>query len=273
MPTYQSPVDGTTLAYQDYGSGTPIVFVAGWTLHGDAWEYQFPFFLEQGFRCVLPDRRGHGRSDRPSGGYDTNTRADDLAGLIDLLDLREITLVTHSSGGGEAVRYLSRHGSQRVARIAMLAPTIPYLMQTDDNPVGAPMWALEETLRQLRTDRPKWFADRAQGYFATHMRPGTSQAMIDTEVERCLSTAPYATVEMQREVFMTDHRADVAALAIPTLLLHGVQDQSIPIDLTSRQAVKLAPHAKLTEYPDAGHGLYLTHQAEINAEILDFIKG
>lgn len=273
MPTYQSPVDGTTLAYQDYGTGNPVVFVAGWSLPGDMWEYQLHTFLEQGFRCVLPDRRGHGRSDRPGGGYDVDTRAEDLAALIELLDLRDVTLVAHSSGNGEAVRYLNRHGSDRVARIAMLAPALPYLLQTEDNPTGIPAPLIEATLDQLRTDRPKWFADRAQGYFATHLRPGVSQAMIDAEMQRCLSAAPYAAVEMQRQVFLTDHRPDVAALTVPTLVLHGLADQSIPIEISSHELVKLAPHAVLKEYWDAGHGLYLTHQKEVNAEILDFIKG
>ncbi|MEY9930737.1 non-heme chloroperoxidase [Catenulispora sp. GP43] len=273
MPTYQSPVDGTTLAYQDYGTGSPIVFVAGWSLNGDMWEYQVQFFLEHGYRCILPDRRGHGRSDRPSGGYDADTRADDLAALLNLLDLRDTTIVAHSAGGGETVRYLSRHGSERVARIALLAPAIPFMLRTDDNPVGVPEAALKESLRQLRTDRPQWFADRAQGYFATHLRPGTSQAMIDAELQRCMSAAPYAALEVQRLTFTTDFRADVAALTVPTLLLHGVPDQSIPIHIASRQAVKLAPHAVLREYEDAGHGLYLTHQAEVNGEILGFIKG
>lgn len=273
MPTYQSPVDGTTLAYQDYGTGTPIVFVAGWSLPGDMWEYQLHFFLEQGYRCILPDRRGHGRSDRPAGGYDVDTRADDLAGLIEELDLRDVTLVAHSGGGGEAVRYLSRHGSERVARLALLAPAIPFLLQTDDNPVGVPRELLEASLHQLRTDRPKWFADRAQGYFATHLRPGTSQAMIDAELQRCLSASPFAALEVQRLMITTDYRADVAALSVPTLILHGLADQSIPIELSSHQAVKIAPHIVLKEYWDAGHGLYLTHQNEVNSEVLAFIKG
>jgi pimeloyl-ACP methyl ester carboxylesterase len=276
MPTYQSPTDGATLAYQDYGSGSPIVFVAGWSLSGDAWEYQLHHFLAQGYRCVLPDRRGHGRSERPSGGYDVDTRADDLAALIELLDLRDVTLVTHSCGGGEAVRYLSRHGSGRVARLAMLAPTVPFLMQSEDNPIGVPEAALEMTLGLLRSDRPKWVADMAHTYFATHLRPSTSQAMIDTEILRCLSAAPYAMVELQRQVFTTDHRADVAALvatAMPTLLLHGQADAQIPIEMTSRELVKLAPHAELKEYWDAGHGLYLTHQREVNADLLAFVQG
>ncbi|MFJ9904285.1 alpha/beta fold hydrolase [Streptomyces sp. NPDC101152] len=131
---------------------------------------------------------------------------------------------------------------------------------------------VEATLEQLRTDRSKWFADRAQGYFATHLRPGVSQAMIDAEIQRCLSAAPYAAVEMQRQVFNTDQRPDVAALTVPTLVLHGLADQSIPIEISSHHLVKLAPHPVLKEYWDAGHGLYLTNQKEVNVEILDFIR-
>lgn len=273
MPTFQTSTDGTTLAYQDYGTGAPILFIAGWSLHSDMWEYQLHHFLDQGYRCIMLDRRGHGRSDRPSTGYDVDTRADDVAALIEHLDLRDLVIVGHSSGGGEVVRYLSRHGSDRVSRVALLAPAIPFMMLTDDNPIGAPIELLEATLAQLRTDRPKWFAERAQGYFATHLRAGVSQAIMDEEIKRCLSASPYATVVMQREAFTTDHRADVAALTVPLLLLHGQADQSIPIEISSRVAAQLAPHAVLKEYFDAGHGFYITHAAEVNAEILDFIKG
>ncbi|MFE6863445.1 alpha/beta fold hydrolase [Nocardia sp. NPDC057668] len=271
MPTYQS-TDGTTLAYEDYGTGDPILFVAGWSLNSEMWEYQLHYFLDRGYRCVLPDRRGHGRSERPSTGYDVDTRADDLARLVEHLDLRDFTLVAHSAGGAEAVRYLARHGQDRAVRLALLAPAIPYLCQTPDNPVGAPLELLEASLHQLRTDRPQWFADRAQGYFATHLRPGTSRAVMDLEMSRCLSASPYASVEVQRQLFTSDHRPDVEALTLPTLLLHGWADQSIPIEISSRQAVLLAPHAVLKEYPDAGHGLYITHAAEVNAEILAFMK-
>ncbi|WP_067532692.1 alpha/beta fold hydrolase [Nocardia crassostreae] len=264
--------DGTDLAYEDYGTGTPMVFVAGWSLHSDMWEYQVPFFLEQGYRCILLDRRGHGRSDRPSTGYDVDTRADDLAALLDQLDLRDVILVAHSAGGGEVVRYLARHGQDRIARIALLAPAIPFMCQTEDNPVGVPRAALEASQAQFRADRPKWYADRGQGYFATHLGTGVSQAVMDAEMQRCMQAAPYAALVMQREIFTADHRADVAALTLPLLLLHGIPDQSIPIDVSSRQAIKLAPHAVYKEYPDAGHGLYISHAAQVNADILEFLK-
>ncbi|WP_067567737.1 alpha/beta fold hydrolase [Nocardia acidivorans] len=271
MPYFQT-TDGTTLAYEDYGTGAPLVFIAGWSLHADMWEYQLHYFVERGYRCILLDRRGHGRSDRPSTGYDVNTRADDIAALIEHLDLNDFAMVAHSAGGGEVVRYLSRHGQERVNRIALLAPAIPFMCQTEDNPFGAPRAMFEASAAQLKSERPQWFAERAQGYFATHLRRGTSQAVIDMEMRRCLSASAYATIAVQAELFNSDHRPDVAAVTVPLLLLHGLADQSIPIDIASRQAVKLAPHAVLKEYWDAGHGLYITHAAEVNADILEFLK-
>ncbi|WP_067695351.1 alpha/beta fold hydrolase [Nocardia jejuensis] len=270
--SYFDTTDGTRLAYEDYGTGAPLVFVAGWSLHADMWEYQLSFFLDQGYRCVLLDRRGHGRSDRPSTGYDVDTRADDLAALLEHLDLREVTLIAHSAGGGEVVRYLSRHTSERVARIALLAPAIPFMLRTEDNPVGIPAELFEASVAQLRADRPKWFADRAQGYFATHLGTNVSQAVIEEEMRRCLSASPYASLAIQAELLTSDHRADVAAVTVPMLLLHGIPDQSIPIDVTSRRTIEIAPHAVYKEYADAGHGLYISHAAQVNADILEFLK-
>jgi non-heme chloroperoxidase len=263
--------DGTRLAYEDYGAGAPVVFVAGWVLNADMWEYQVPFFLERGFRCVLPDRRGHGRSDRPASGYDIDTRADDLAALIAHLDLRDITLVTHSAGGGEAARYLTRHGDGRVARVAFLAATLPFLKLTDDNPGGLPQAACDEAVAQFHRDRPKWFADRAQGYFATHLGNDVSPALIDNELRRCLSAAPLATAEMFKWSFRTDFREELRAITVPALIIHGVPDQSAPIEITSRRTAKLMPGSTYKEYPTAGHGLYVTHAEQINADLLEFM--
>ncbi|MFF0632823.1 alpha/beta fold hydrolase [Nocardia sp. NPDC004151] len=269
---FTTPTDGTTLAYEDYGTGAPLVFISGWALPTDMWECQVPFFLEQGYRCVLLDRRGHGRSDRPSSGYDTDTRADDLAALLEHLDLRDAILIAHSTGAAEAVRYLARHGADRVARIALLGPAIPYLLQTEDNPVGVPAAMIDASTADLRADRAQWLADRAQGYFATHLGTRVSAAAIEAEVQRSMSCSPIAALEVQKAVARTDHRADVAALAVPTLLLHGLHDQSIPIEVSSHQAVRLYPEAVLKEYPTAGHGLYRSHADQVNADLLEFVK-
>jgi pimeloyl-ACP methyl ester carboxylesterase len=272
MPFFETR-DGTSLAYEDYGGGPPIVFVAGWVLNSGMWEYQLPCFLQRGYRCVLPDRRGHGRSDRPSGGYDLDTRADDLAMLLEHLDLREATLVTHSAGGGEAARYLARHGDGRVARVAFLAPTLPFLKQTEDNPEGLPQAACDESVVQFHRDRPKWFADRAQGYFATHLGNDVSPALIDNEMRRCLSASPVATVAMWESSFHADHREDLRAITVPVLVVHGAADQSAPVELTGRRAAKMIPGCVYHEYPTAGHGLYVTHAEQINADLVAFIDG
>jgi non-heme chloroperoxidase len=271
MPFFETN-DGVRLAYEDYGQGEPIVFLASWVLSADMWEYQVPYFLERGYRCVMLDRRGHGRSDRPSTGYDVDTRADDVAALVEHLGLDGVTLVGQSGGGGEAVRYLARHGQDRIARVALLSTTLPFLKLTDDNPEGVPEESLEADLAQLRADRAKWFADRAQGYFATHLGNSVSQAMIDHMLRQCLSPSFYVTVEMQRQLFNADHRADLAQITIPTFIAHGIADQSVPVDVSSRRTAKLVPHSVYKEYATAGHGLHITHAEQLNNDLLEFIK-
>jgi non-heme chloroperoxidase len=271
MPFIET-ADRTRLFYEDYGTGAPIVFVAGWSLAADMWEYQVPFFAEEGFRCVLLDRRGHGRSDRPSRGYDLDSLADDLAGLIAHLDLREVTLVGHSSGGAEVARYLARHGEDRVARVAFVSSTLPFLKLTADNPEGIPEEACEATVAQFRTDRPKWFADRAQGFYATHLGNDVSPALIDLGVRRCLETAPMASIEVWRTMFHADHRQALREITVPALVVHGAADQSAPIDMTGRRTAAMIPGCHYKEYPTAGHGLFATHGALLNTDLLDFIK-
>ncbi|MFG1750775.1 alpha/beta fold hydrolase [Streptosporangium sandarakinum] len=272
MPYFET-TDGTRLSYEDYGAGAPIVFVSSWALSSDMWEYQVPFFAERGYRCVLFDRRGHGRSDRPSTGYDTDTRADDLAALIEHLDLREVTLVGHSAGGGEVARYLARHGEDRVARVAFVAAVLPFLKLTDDNPGGVPEALSEATVAQFQKDRPKWFADRAQGFFATHLGNDVSPALIDLTMRQCLESSPWATTAVWREMFSADHRDALRAMTVPTLIVHGAADQSARVELTGRRTAELMPNAVYKEYPTAGHGLYVTHKDQLNADILELIKG
>ncbi|MDG3015270.1 alpha/beta hydrolase [Speluncibacter jeojiensis] len=272
MPTFDTR-DHVRLAYEDYGTGSPIVFVASWVLSADMWEYQVPHLVEQGYRCILMDRRGHGRSDRPAAGYDIDSLADDLAELIALLDLRDVTLVGHSAGGNEVARYLSRHGEDRVARVAFISSTLPYLELTDDNPEGVPEAACEVLVDAMRVDRPKWFADRAQGFFATHLGNTVSPALIDLTMRQCLSAAPWATIAFWRAAFHNDGRPDLRRITVPVLILHGAADQSTPAELTGRRTAKLVPHAVYKEYPTGGHGMYITHAAQLNADLVEFVKG
>ncbi|MFC0862929.1 alpha/beta fold hydrolase [Sphaerimonospora cavernae] len=269
---FETP-DGTRLAYESYGRGAPILFAASWALSGDMWEYQIQFFVERGYRCITLDRRGHGRSDRPSDGYDLDASADDIAALIEHLDLYEVTLVGHSAGGAELARYLARHGDGRVARVAFISAVLPFLKRTDDNPEGAPEAALRATLAEFRTDRPKWFAKQTQIWFATHLGNDVSPALIDWMLAQCLATSPWATARLFEAAFHADHRAALRAITVPVLVVHGAADASARVEITGRRTAALVPGSLYREYPTAGHGLFVTHADELNDDLLAFIKG
>ncbi|ADI09813.1 hydrolase [Streptomyces bingchenggensis BCW-1] len=264
--------DGTRLAYEDYGQGRPIVFVTSSMLNTEMWEYQIPFFVEQGFRCVSFDRRGHGRSDRPSTGYDIDTLADDLAAFLDHLDLRDVIFVAHSLGGAEVARYLGRHGEDRVERAVFVAAILPFLKQTDDNPEGVPEAALHRMLARIRADRPKWLTTQSQAFFATQLGTEASPAVIDWTIRMCLSASPWATQQVQQTCYHADNREHLRRLTIPTLVVHGDADASAVVQVTGRRTAALIPGTIYKEYPAAGHGLYITHKDQLNADILDFIK-
>ncbi|WP_225849049.1 alpha/beta fold hydrolase [Streptomyces sp. HPF1205] len=264
--------DGTRLAYEDYGTGTPVVFIAGAMLNTDMWEYQIPFFAERGYRCVALDRRGHGRSDRPSTGYDIDTTAADLAALLDHLDLRDATLVGHSTGGAEAARYLARHGDERVARVVFLSAILPFMKLTDDNPAGIPEELAEHLFHSIRTDRGKWMARQTQAYFATHLGNDVSPEQADATYRQCMSTSPWATLKMQQACFHADNREALRRITVPALVVHGAADFSAPVDVTGRRTAELLPHCAYREYPTGGHGLYVSHAEQLNNDILDFIK-
>ncbi|WP_405778196.1 alpha/beta fold hydrolase [Streptomyces sp. NBC_00859] len=264
--------DGTRLAYEDYGQGEPVVFVSGAMLNADMWEYQIPYFAERGYRCIAFDRRGHGRSGRPSCGYDTDSTADDLAALLTHLDLTGATLVGHSLGGAEVARYLYRHGAGRVARVVLLAAVLPYLKQSDDNPAGIPEAAFDALTAAVRADRPKWMSQQLQAYFATHLGNQVSPGQAALTLDQCLSASVWATLQCQYAVFHTDNREAVRAIPVPALVLHGGADISAPVEVTGRKTAELLPGCTYQEYPTAGHGIYVSHHGEINAGILEFIK-
>ena len=261
--------DGTQLAFTECGEGKPVVFVHAWALPSPMWDYQRAALSQQGLRCIAYDRRGHGRSDVPRTGYDCDTLADDLAALLKELDLNEVTLVGHSVGSGEIVRYLSRHGSSRVAKVALVAPAAtPFVMKTADNPNGIPAENLAAFRAVLQKDYPKWLDDGRQGFFVADTSPA-----LQNWVRQLMQTTPlWVALELNRTMTSTDFRAELPQIRLPTLVVHGDKDVSAPIELTGRPTAALIANAQLKVYEGAPHGLFLTHKDRLNADLLGFIK-
>ncbi|WP_214402663.1 alpha/beta fold hydrolase [Pseudonocardia lacus] len=265
MPYFDTP-DGNRQFYKDLGEGPPVVLVHAWSLSSAMWEYQLPVLLGAGYRCVAMDRRGHGRSDQPATGYDLDTLADDLAALLDRLDLRDVRLVAHSMGTCEITRYLARHGSGRVSRAVYLGAMTPGLSAA----VGP--GPVEETLAALHADRPGWFREAAPAYFAAP-GSGVSQALVDDGVTTILTTPLEVQTACLRTTFGTDLTADLAAVDVPALVVHGDADASAPIELTGRPTAKLLPDARFVLYPGAPHGLYVTERERLARDLLGFLAG
>jgi pimeloyl-ACP methyl ester carboxylesterase len=234
------------------------------------WDYQMVPLSDDGLRCIAYDRRGHGRSSCPGVGYDYSTLADDLAALLDLLDLRDVTLVGMSMAGGEMVRYLTRHGARRIARVMFVATNAtPFRMKTDDNPTGIPAERFEDFRRHaLLRDYPRWLEDNRQPFFV----PDTSRQIQDWIRALMLSTSLRALVDCNRSMASTDFRAELRQINVPTLLVHGDKDVSAPIELTGRPTAEMIPGAELKIYEGAPHGLFVTHMERLTADIRAFAR-
>ena len=261
---------GVGLFHRDWGDGPPVVFVASWSLPSDSWAYQMLALSEAGFRCVAYDRRGHGRSDDPGAGFDFDTLADDLAAVMEVLDLRGATLVGFSMGTGEIMRYLTRHGVGRVARVVLIGTTTPMLVHAVDNPGGVDSAVFEAFRRDaLMRDFPGWIDDSMVRF----VTPDTPSGLRNWVRDMALRTSAKALVECNRTLTAADFRAELRSVAVPTLVVHGEHDATCPLDLTGRPTAALLPHAQLAVYEGAPHGLFLTHMARLNADLLAFIKG
>jgi non-heme chloroperoxidase len=267
MP-FISAKDGTPLFYKDWGSGKPIVFVSSWGLTSDMWQYQMTPIVNQGFRCVAYDRRGHGRSAQPAHGYDYDSLADDLAAVIEKLDLRQLTLIGHSMAGGEIVRYLSRHGAGRVSRTVLVAPTTPFILKTPDNPDGVPKEIFDHARAEWAKDYPKWLAENVRSFFVAD----TSQAMMDWLMRLMTQTSLKAILDCNQAIIETDFRAELPKINVPTLIIQGDKDVSAPLDLTGRKTAKLIPAAELKVYDGAPHGLMFTHIDRFNRDLIAFAQ-
>jgi non-heme chloroperoxidase len=269
MPFIET-TDGTRLFYADWGSGPTIVLIHGWAMGSDMWEYQVADLTELGMRCIVYDQRGCHRSDQPSHGYDFDTSADDLAALMEQLDVRDATLVGYSLGGGILARYLSRHGSHRVARSVLLAAITPYLLRTDDNPEGMDRSVVYDNFRNgLRTDRPRLLADTAPAFFGA---AGVSPEMSQWAAELCHRSSAPGMRELYRAVNETDFRQDMAAFTMPTLILHGDADPFQPVEFTGRRSARAIPGSRMEIYPGASHGLFLTHRERLMRDLVAFVR-
>lgn len=264
--------DNAELFYRDWGDGAPVLFCAAWALSSVAWQYQMIAVADSGRRAVSYDRRGHGRSDDPGRGYDYDTLADDLAAVIDHLDVRGVTLVAHSMGSGEAVRYLTRYGDDRVDRLVLLAPTTPFLLRTPDNPGGVDGEMFAQRRAEWRRDFAAWVAGNEGPYFGEGL-PGCSVSPLLREWTKSdmLSTTLQAAIDFQRSGAETDFRAELSRLSVPTLIIQGDADASAPLPLTGSPTAAMVPNCRLVVYENAPHGLYLTHRDRLNRDLLAFV--
>ncbi|MEI9996928.1 MAG: alpha/beta hydrolase [Rhizomicrobium sp.] len=265
--------DGTVLYYKDWGTGPAVVFSHGYPLSSDAWENQMMFLLQHGYRVVAHDRRGFGRSSQPSQGYDFDTFADDLAALVETLDLAAVTFIGHSMGGGEVARYIGRHGEKRASKLAFVAAVTPFLLKTTTNPDGAPIEVFDGMRAAVRADRSQWNKDVSMSYYS-YNRDGAkmSQGVRDEYWRQGMTTGILAAYQAIGAFSETDFRDDLKKVTVPTLILHGSDDQIAPIEISGNLTAKIVKNAKLVVYEGAPHGLLATHKDKVNADLLAFLK-
>ena len=266
--------DGTTIHFKDWGSGRPVVLSHGWPLNADSWESQAFHLASNGFRVVTHDRRGHGRSSQPWDGNDMDHYADDLAQLIEHLALEDAMLVGFSTGGGEVSRYVGRHGTRRVAKLALISAVPPLMVKTAANPDGSPTEVFDGLRTASIADRSKLYHELAAGPFFGFNRPGTrpSQGMIDSFWLQGMMSGHKNAYDCIKAFSETDFTEDLKRFDKPTLVIHGDDDQIVPIGASAHVAAKLIPHATLVVYPGAPHGLADTHKHRLNADLLEFAK-
>ena len=265
--------DGTQIFYKDWGSGQPVVFSHGWPLNADAWDAQMLFLVRQGFRVIAHDRRGHGRSDQPAQGNDMDTYADDLAALLDALDLRDATLVGHSTGGGEVAHYIGRHGTGRVARAVLIGAVPPIMLKTAANPGGLPIDVFDGIRKGVAENRSQFYKDLTTPFFGFN-RPGAkvSQGTIDAFWAQGMTGGLLGQYACIKEFSEVDYTGDLKKITVPTLILHGDDDQIVPIDNSARLSAKIVKHATLKVYPGASHGMCVINAVQVNADLLAFLN-
>ncbi|HEY0725993.1 MAG TPA: alpha/beta hydrolase [Pyrinomonadaceae bacterium] len=266
--------DGTQIYYNDWGTGQPVVFSHGWPLSADAFEDQMYFLSQRGFRCIAADRRGHGRSSQPLNGNDLDTYADDLAELVEALDLKDAIHVGHSTGGGEVARYIGRHGTKRVAKAVLISAIPPLMLKTEANPGGLPIEVFDQLRAGVQADRSQFFIDLAEPFYGFN-RPGAkiSQGLRNSfwlQGVMCGYPGAYDCIKAFSETDLTE---DLKKFDVPTLILHGDDDQIVPIGASAMLSSKIVKNATLKVYPGYPHGMCQSHKDVINADLFAFVKG
>ena len=265
--------DGTQIYYKDWGEGQPVVFSHGWPLNADAWEAQMVFLTQNGYRTIAHDRRGHGRSSQPSGGNEMNTYADDLAALFEELDLKDAVMVGHSTGGGEVTRYIGRHGTSRVAKAVLVSAIPPLMLKTEANPEGLPIEVFDELRAGLTADSSQFYKDLTVPFFGVN-RPGAnvSQGVQDAFWFQSEQAGLKNSYECIKAFSETDLTEDLKKFDVPTLIVHGDDDQIVPIIASAHRSSELVEDATLKIYEGGPHGLAVTHKDQLNEDLLAFLK-
>ena len=266
--------DGTQIYYKDWGTGQPIVFHHGWPLSSDDWDAQMIFFLNQGYRVIAHDRRGHGRSDQPDTGNDMDTYADDLAAVIEALDLRNVVLVGHSTGGGEIAHYVGRHGTSRVAKMVLVGAVPPRMAVSDIYPNGLPLDVFDGIRKGVADNRSQFYLDLSTPFFGFNREGASvSEGLRQSFWRQGMQGSIIGQYLCVHEFSEVDYAPDLRAIDVPTLFIHGNDDQIVPIGNAAELAVTMVPGSTLTVYEGAPHGLTATHQDRFNADLLAFVKG
>ena len=277
MNYIESNNDGTgtpvRIYYNDYGKGKPVILIHGWPLSNEMWEYQINDLVNTGHRVIAYDRRGFGKSSKPWDGYNYDTMTDDLSALINKLQLEDITLIGFSMGGGEVVRYFSRHAGKGVSKVVLIASVTPFRLKTDTYPDGVPQEKFDSTIEKIKQDRIGFLDDFGKTFFGvSETNKPLSTPLLEYYRMLCSFASPRATEECAKAFTITDFRNEMHTVNVPTLIIHGDEDNTVPIELTAKKSAKLIPNNTLLIYEGAPHGLFYTNKEKLNADIIEFIS-
>lgn len=265
--------DNTNLYVKDWGTGRPVILIHGWPLSADSWDDQAMALADAGFRAIAYDRRGFGRSEQPWGGYNYDTLADDLADVLEGTGAADAALVGFSMGGGEVARYLSRYGGKNVAQAALISSVVPYMLKTPDNPNGVDAALFTQMTAGMKQDRAHFFGGFFKDFYGVGLASHpVSSELVENSLDVALQASLKATLACAEAFGTTDFRPDLPAFTVPTLIVHGTADKTVPIDATGRAAARGIPHARLLEYDGAPHGLFATHKDRLTADLLAFLR-